>query len=263
MATFIDERQEDEVEINKQEDEVESQVTEEPKVEETPQEDEIPEKYKGKSTAEIVRMHQEAEKLLGKQSGEVGELRSVVDSYIQTQLDNTTPTQETVDEDIDFFSDPDKAVERAIANHPSIKKAEETTLNNQRTNAMSQLQSRHPDMEQIVQDSKFVEWIKASKIRTQLFAQADRQYDYEAADELFTNWKERQGAVAQTVAAEKDTRKAAVKAASTGSTKGNGEQRAKKVYRRSDIIKLMKTDPDRYMALSDEITLAYAEKRVR
>jgi len=209
-------------------------------------------------------MHQEAEKLLGKQSGEVGELRSVVDSYIQTQLDTTTtPTQETVDEDIDFFSDPDKAVERAIANHPSIKKAEAANLNNVRTTALTQLKSRHPDMEQIVQDGKFVEWIKASKIRTQLFAQADRQYDYEAADELFTNWKDRQGVVAQTVAAEKDTRKAAVKTASTGSTRGNGEQRAKKVYRRSDIIKLMKTDPDRYMSLSDEITQAYAEGRVR
>ena len=230
----------------------------------TPPEDDIPDKYKGKSTAEIVRMHQEAEKLLGKQSGEVGELRSVVDSYIQTQLDTTTtPTQETVDEDIDFFSDPDKAVERAIANHPSIKKAEAANLNNVRTTALTQLKSRHPDMEQIVQDGKFVEWIKASKIRTQLFAQADRQYDYEAADELFTNWKDRQGVVAQTVAAEKDTRKAAVKTASTGSTKGNGEQRAKKVYRRSDIIKLMKTDPDRYMSLSDEITQAYAENRVR
>jgi hypothetical protein len=242
---------------------IEEMGTPEPEATPEPQDD-IPEKYKGKSTAEIVRMHQEAEKLLGKQSGEVGELRSVVDSYIQTQLD-TTPVQATPpeDEDIDFFSDPDKAVERAIANHPSIKKAEETTLNNQRNTAMSQLQSRHPDMADIVQDSKFVEWIKASKIRTQLFAQADRQYDYEAADELFTNWKERQGAVAQTVAAEKDTRKAAVKAASTGSTKGNGEQRARKIYRRSDIIKLMQDDPDRYLALSDEITQAYAEKRVR
>ena len=263
MATLIDDER-----LNDDNEEQASNIEElgqEASQEPTPApEDTIPEKYKGKSTAEIVRMHQEAEKLLGKQSGEVGELRSVVDSYIQTQLDttpNVTPAQQ--DEDIDFFSDPDKAVERAIRNHPSIKKAEETTLNNQRTNAMSQLQSRHPDMEQIVQDSKFVEWIKASKIRTQLFAQADRQYDYEAADELFTNWKERQGVVAQTVAAEKDTRKAAVKTASTGSTKGNGEQRAKKVYRRSDIIKLMKTDPDRYMALSDEITQAYAENRVR
>jgi hypothetical protein len=264
MATFIDdERPED---VNDEQASNIEELGQEAPQEPTPEpEDTIPEKYQGKSTAEIVRMHQEAEKLLGKQSGEVGELRSVVDSYIQTQLDETPvqPTTSEPDEDIDFFSDPDKAVERAILNHPSIKKAEETTLNNQRTTAMSQLQSRHPDMEQIVQDGKFVEWIKASKIRTQLFAQADRQYDYEAADELFTNWKERQGAVAQTVAAEKDTRKAAVKAASTGSTKGNGEQRAKKVYRRSDIIKLMKTDPDRYMALSDEITLAYAEKRVR
>ena len=263
MATFIDDKRLDD-DNEEQASNIEELGKEAPQ-EPTPEPEEtIPEKYQGKSTAEIVRMHQEAEKLLGKQSGEVGELRSVVDSYIQTQLD-TTPEQPKTseDEDIDFFSDPDKAVERAIANHPSIKKAEETTLNNQRTNAMSQLQSRHPDMEQIVQDSKFVEWIKASKIRTQLFAQADRQYDYEAADELFTNWKERQGVVAQTVAAEKDTRKAAVKAASTGSTKGNGEQRAKKIYRRSDIIKLMQDDPDRYLALSDEITQAYAEKRVR
>ena len=240
MATLIDDER-----LNDDNEEQASNIEElgqEAPQEPTPEpEDNIPEKYKGKSTAEIVRMHQEAEKLLGKQSGEVGELRSVVDSYIQTQLD-TTPEQPTTseDEDIDFFSDPDKAVERAIRNHPSIKKAEETTLNNQRTTAMSQLQSRHPDMADIVQDSKFVEWIKSSKIRTQLFAQ-----------------------VAATVTAEQDARKAAVKAASTGSTKGNGEQRAKKIYRRSDIIKLMKTDPDRYMALSDEITQAYAENRVR
>jgi hypothetical protein len=263
MATFIDDKRLDD--DNKEQASNIEELGQEAPQEPTPApEDDIPEKYKGKSTAEIVRMHQEAEKLLGKQSGEVGELRSVVDSYIQTQLD-TTPVQATPaeDEDIDFFSDPDKAVERAIANHPSIKKAEETTRNNQRNTAMSQLKSRHPDMADIVQDSKFVEWIKSSKIRTQLFAQADRQYDYEAADELFTNWKERQGAVAQTVAAEKDTRKAAVKTASTGSTKGNGEQRARKIYRRSDIIKLMQDDPDRYLALSDEITQAYAEKRVR
>ena len=260
-ATIIDDERLDD--DNTEHDNI-NDLQEEAPQETTPPEDDIPDKYKGKSTAEIVRMHQEAEKLLGKQSGEVGELRSVVDSYIQTQLD-TTPVQETPTEaeDIDFFSDPDKAVERAIANHPSIKKAEAANLNNVRTTALTQLKSRHPDMEQIVQDGKFVEWIKASKIRTQLFAQADRQYDYEAADELFTNWKDRQGVVAQTVAAEKDTRKAAVKTASTGSTKGNGEQRAKKVYRRSDIIKLMKTDPDRYMSLSDEITQAYAENRVR
>ena len=261
MATLIDERQEDEVETN--EEEVVSQITEEPQVEETPQEDDIPDKYKGKSTAEIVRMHQEAEKLLGRQSSEVGELRSVVDNYIQTQLDTTPQATQEPEEDIDFFSDPDKAVERAIKNHPSIKAAEAQTQQYRQQTAQTQLQKRHPDMQGILQDSKFVDWIKGSKIRTQLFAQADTQYDYEAADELFTNWKERQGTVAQTAANEKASRKEAVKTASTGGAKGSGEAATRKVYRRSDIIKLMQTDPDRYLSLSDEIMQAYQEGRVR
>ena len=255
MATLLDERLEDENEEVTNLEETQEEIQEQP-----PQE-EIPEKYQGKSTADIVRMHQEAEKLLGKQSGEVGELRKVVDNYIQTQLDTTTPPEP--DEDIDFFSDPDKAVERAINNHPKMKQAEAVTQQYQKQAAMTQLEKKHPDMSDVLQDSKFVEWIKASKIRTQLFAQADKQYDYEAADELFTNWKERQGVVAQTVANEKVERKTAIKTASTGNTKGSGEQQSRKVYRRADIIKLMQDDPDRYLSLSDEIMQAYQEGRVR
>ena len=256
MATLLDERLEDENEEASNFEETQEEIQEQP-----PQEDEIPEKYQGKSTADIVRMHQEAEKLLGKQSGEVGELRKVVDSYIQTQLDTTTTPEP--DEEIDFFSDPDKAVERAINNHPKMKQAEAVTQQYQKQAAMTQLEKKHPDMSDVLQDSKFVEWIKASKIRTQLFAQADKQYDYEAADELFTNWKERQGVVAQTVANEKAERKTAIKTASTGNTKGSGEQQSRKVYRRADIIKLMQDDPDRYLSLSDEIMQAYQEGRVR
>ena len=258
MATLHDERLED---VDNEE-EITSSLTEEPE-QETPQEDDIPDKYKGKSTADIVRMHQEAEKLLGKQSGEVGELRSVVDNYIQTQLDTTTKATQEPEEEIDFFSDPDKAVERAIKNHPSIKQAEAVSQQYKHNAAQSQLQQRHPDMQAILTDGKFAEWIKGSKIRTQLFVQADQQYDAEAADELFTNWKERQGVVSQTVANEKDSRKTAVKNASAGNARGSGEAASCKVYRRSDIIKLMQDDPDRYLSLSDEIMQAYQEGRVR
>ena len=258
MATLYDERPED---VDNEE-EITSSLTEEPELQETPQEEDIPDKYKGKSTADIVRMHQEAEKLLGKQSGEVGELRSVVDNYIQTQLD-TNKAPEQPEEDIDFFSDPDKAVERAIKNHPSIKQAEAVSQQYKHNAAQSQLQQRHPDMQAILTDGKFAEWIKGSKIRTQLFVQADQQYDAEAADELFTNWKERQGVVSQTVANEKDSRKTAVKNASAGNARGSGEAASRKVYRRSDIIKLMQDDPDRYLSLSDEIMQAYQEGRVR
>ena len=266
MATLIDERQEND--DNNEEitnlNEVETTAEEPTQAtqQSTTEENEIPDKYKGKSTADIVRMHQEAEKLLGRQSSEVGELRHVVDSYIQTQLD-TTQQKEQPEEDIDFFSDPDKAVDKAIKNHPSIKQAEAVTQQYRKSTATSLLQERHPDMGDILKDDKFAKWIKGSKIRTQLFIQADQQYDHEAADELFTNWKERQQAVEQTAVNEKTSRKEAVKKASTGGAKGSGEASSRKVYRRSDIIKLMQDDPDRYLSLSDEIMQAYQEGRVR
>jgi len=268
MARLIDERPEDVEEndtdnlltgnLGQEEDTIEQQ---EPQAEETLKEPEadIPEKYQGKSTAEIVRMHQEAEKLLGKQSSEVGDLRKVVDDYIQTQLTDKETQATNADEEVDFFSDPDKAVERAINNHPKIKEAENISNQYRQSTAMNKLQTKHPDMDDILQDGRFAEWIQASKIRTQLFVQADQQFDYDAADELLSLWKERQEVVTQTAANEKQQRKQSVKSASTGNARGSGEQRAKKVYRRADIIKLMRTDPDRYQALSNDIMQAYKE----
>jgi len=230
--------------------------------EEPPEEVEevLPEKYAGKSVAEVVRMHQEAEKLLGKQSSEVGELRGVVDSYIKNQLKPHEPEPE--EETLDFFDDPDKAVARAIDKHPKIREAQEVTDNYRKQSAMSAITQKHPDMNDIVQDVAFGEWIKASKIRTTLYQHADQGFDAEAADELLTNWKERKGIVAQTVELEKAQRKDAIKRASTGSTRGTGET-SRKIYRRSDLINLMNTDPDKYEANADEIMQAYVEGRVK
>ena len=262
MARILEERT-DVTEDQETQETLEEETTLEEQEQATTEEQEVPQKYQGKSTAEIIRMHQEAEKLLGKQSSEVGELRKVVDDYIQTQLSEQAPQQSEPEEEIDFFSEPDKAVARAIDNHPKIKEAEKISNQYRQSTAMAELQRRHPDRNEILQNDKFVDWIKGSKIRQQLFVQADQQYDYEAADELFTLWKERQQVVSQTAATEKTERKKAVKAASTGNVRGSGEQSAKKVYRRSDIIKLMKEDPERYMSLSNEIMAAYADGRVR
>ena len=245
--------------------EQEEQVVEEAPVESTPEppEDDLPEKYRGKTAAELARMHQEAEKLLGRQSSEVGELRKVVDSYIQTELSNKAPQQQEEDDDVDFFVDPDRAVAKAIERHPKIREAEEVTKTYKQQQALTALKANHPDMSEILSDPKFAEWIKGSKIRTQLFVQADQQYDHEAADELFTLWKERKSTVAQAANMEKQARQAQAKAASTGNARGNPDSNPRKIYRRADIIKLMKTDPDRYQTMSDEIMKAYAEGRVK
>jgi len=249
----------DEIETNEV-----NEIQQEVEVEQPQEETSLPDKYQGKSLEDIVKMHQEAEKLLGRQSSEVGELRKVVDDYISTQTQSAPQPQHVEPEDdIDYFTDPQAAVNRAIENHPKIREAEEYSSNYKKQSALAELNNKHPDMQDILGDPKFADWIKASKIRTQLFVAADQEYDADSADELFSLWKERKQVVQQTANVEKQERKQQLKAANTGNARGSAEGTRKKVYRRADIIKLMRTDPERYQSLSEEILTAYAEGRVK
>jgi len=260
MATFIDEGDEElqnEEEFSSVE-EVEQEAPEEP----TQEDDDIPDKYRGKSVKDIVRMHQEAERAIGKQGSEVGELRRIVDDFVRAQ----TVTQQqapVVEDEVDFFTDPDTAIARAIERHPKVRQAEELNGQLKRAEALANLKAAHPDFSEVVQDGSFAEWIGKSKVRQELFSRADRNFDFDAANELLSTWKERKQVVNQSQAVEKIERKQAIRSASTGSTKGSGEPASKKTYRRADIIELMRTNPDRYQQLSDEIMKAYAEGRVK
>ena len=172
----------------------------------------IPPEYQGKTQAELIKMHQEASSRLGSQGSEVGELRKIVDDFILKQSETKAPEPA---EEVDFFADPDKAVESKIANHPAIREAQETTLRIRQEQAKQELINKHPDAQEIVQNSEFINWVKGSKIRMELLARADQQYDSSAADDLFSQWKQvkqsSQAAVQNEVEARKDT----VKRAST------------------------------------------------
>lgn len=273
MATFHDERDEVEaqegeelVEIEEQEDsteELESETIEEEEVEEQPEpESELPAKYRGKSVEDIIKMHQESEKMISRHGEELGNLRKLVDETLTANLaKNNAPQEKT--EEIDFFEDPDKYLEYKMANHPTIKAAEQTAQTLKQQQAVAQLEKNHPDYLDIVNNDEFKKWVQDSNIRTEMFNRAATGFDYESADELLSYWKERQRVVNEAVEADKAERKQARKKASTGTAKGSGESPSRKIYRRDDLVNLMKTDPDRYMAMSDEIMRAYAEKRVR
>jgi hypothetical protein len=239
----------------------------------------LPDKYRGKSAKDIARMHQEAEKALGRQGSEVGELRRLVDDFIKSQTvsqrsensstyglrqqtQSQAPANDDVDE-VDFFADPKAAISKAIEKHPKVRAAEELTLNMKKAEAMATLKAQHPDFQDIVQAPDFAEWIGKSKVRQELFLRADQAYDFDAANELLTTYKERKAVVEGAKAVEKVERKQAVKAASTGSTRGSSEGASRKTYRRADIIDLMVRNPERYAALSDEIMKAYSEGRVK
>jgi len=261
MATFIDEGDE---ELQPEEfSSIEEVEQEAPTKEPTPENDDIPDKYKGKSVKEIVRMHQEAERAIGKQGSEVGELRRIVDDFVKAQTVTKQEQAPDVEDEVDFFTDPDKAIARAIEKHPKVRQAEELTVNMKKAEALANLKSNHPDYGDVINDPAFGEWVAKSKVRQELFSRADRNYDFDSADELLTTWKERKQVVAQSQEIEKVERKQAIKSAATGSTKGSGETASKKTYRRADIINLMRTNPDRYEELAPEIMQAYAEGRVK
>ena len=223
--------------------------------------DDLPEKYRGKSAKEIAEMHQQAEKLIGKQGSEVGELRKVVDDFISTQTSKASQTEVEELNPEEFAENPGKHVKKQIDNHPAIKEAQDAAKQMKRTATLTRLNAEYPELEKIVQDPNFAEWINGSKVRSELYNRAEVNFDYDSAKELLTTWTEKQERVAKVQETSKIDKDNQLKAASVGS-KGNNEPVSKKKYRRSDIIKLMQTDPDKYDSLSDEIMLAYQEGRV-
>ena len=223
---------------------------------------ELPEKYRDKSLDDIVRMHQEAEKLIGKQAQEVGEVRKLADELIKQNLGSRQQQTRQEEPEVDFFENPQKAVQRTVDSHPDIIAARQATLEMKRAQIQQKLANEHPDFGDIAKNEDFTNWVKSSPVRIDLFKKADAEFDYDSANELLSTYKElRSVKQKQSSDVGEATRKQNLKAA--GVDVGGSGESSKRVYRRADLIRLKMQDPNRYEALSDEIMTAYQEGRVR
>jgi hypothetical protein len=230
--------------------------------EENTEEPKLEGKYAGKSIEEVVQMHQEAEKLVGRQGAEVGELRKIVDEFIKNKVSETKENLSNTDNvEPDFFDNPKEAVAKAVAGSEEMKQIKELLAKQNEQEVLGKLTTKHPDYVDIVKDPAFADWVRSSKVRVELLERADK-YDFDAADELLSFWKERKGIVEKTKAINEEDRKQQRKAASTGG-KGSGEPVSRKIYKRSDIVNLMTNNPEKYRANINEIQKAYEEGRVR
>lgn len=246
-------------EVTNEQQQVEQQ---EETVEQAPEPPKVPEKYKGKSLEDIIAMHQEAEKLIGRQAQEVGEVRRLADELIKQQLGTKQQLPPQEENEVDFFENPQKAVQKAVETHPDVLAAKQAALQLKQIKAQAALNQAHPDFNQVVQDPEFVEWVKSSPYRLNMFAMANAQYDFAAANELLSTFKQIRGTkTKETVNTGKEVLQKGLKAAAVD-VGGTGES-SKKNYRRADLIRLKMTDPARYEALQPEIMAAYAEGRVK
>lgn len=231
----------------------------------------IPSKYQGKSLEEIVKMHQEAEKLIGRQAQEVGEVRKLADELIKQQLEarvKPKDTEQPVAQEIDFFDDPKQAVNQAVENNPVLKQMQEQLIRQKQLEALATIEKQHPDFVDVAKSEEFNEWIQGSKVRKQLY-EAANNYDADAALELLDTYKSLKGIKAQTVQAVDEgvkqvgqqQRQQAMKAAGV-QTGGTGES-TKPTYRYADIMKMMMYDREQYNARADEFLQAYQEGRIK
>ncbi|MCA9333656.1 hypothetical protein KC963_01280 [Candidatus Saccharibacteria bacterium] len=220
----------------------------------------IPEKYRGKSVEDIVKMHQDTERSLSRQGQELGEIRRLADELLKLQLQK--PKDEEKLPEVDFFENPREAVRREVESNPALLEAQRIANQTRQAQTVQLLKQMHPDYQQIIQDQQFQEWVGKSKVRQHLLKAAD-SYDLDAANELFSTFKELKAVRAQKQddGMEAQAREKSLQAASVDS--GGSGERGKKVYRRADLIQLQIKNPAKFAALSDEITKAYAEGRVR
>ena len=231
------------------------------------QEYQPPEKYAGKSLEDVITMHQNAEKAIGKQGQEVGEQRKLIQSLMEAQnttQTNAPPEEKTTFED-QFYSDPAQAVNSAIENHPLVVEARKERQVQQQQHQLSVLEKAYPDWQDRVGTKEFQDWVGSSAIRTEMFRKADSEYNPDYAIELFDMYdkvnmvdKTKEVKKQETAKRDKALRKTSSETRSTSDSVGG-----KKIYRRADLINLQVSDPNRYASLADEIQSAYAEGRVK
>jgi len=232
--------------------------------ESTEQEYAVPDKFAGKSLEDVINSYENLEKELGRKAQEVGELRKLSDSFLQSQMQQNLQKNEVEEEPTDFFDDPNAAVNKAIENHPKFQEFQRFQQQQAQVAAKTQLETAHPDYTSIVQDKGFLDWVQGSKIRQQLFQAADA-YNYDAANELLTTWKDR-AMINKTQEVKEQAeadRQAALKAGKTESRASTGSKGSSKTYRRADLIRLKIQDPAKYESMESEIYKAYSEGRVK
>ena len=229
----------------------------------------IPEKYADKSLEDVVQMYENLQRKFDDHTQEVGTYRKMIaeltESRQANQVQEPPKEEETYNFEDNFYDDPQNAINHAIENHPEILKAREANLKAARDASEAQLAAKHPDYLDIAKSEDFQNWVAKSKVRTNLFFDANEKYDFDAATELLDTWKSISmiDATQKVKKQQEKTREKAMKQTSSETRSSGDSVGGKKIYRREDLRQLQIREPERYAALADEIYEAYAEGRVK
>lgn len=224
---------------------------------------EMPKKFEGKTAEEIAESYTNLEKDNGRKSNEIGELRKLTDDILRQQA-APQPVEyinESVEE-VDFFEDPNAAVEKALANNPRLQRMEEQMLKDAQAQSHAQLVEIHSDADAVVASEGFGNWMRESSGRMKMLQSAHNTNDVALASDIINMYKTTATDVNQEARDVRDAnaseglKAANVEAGTPTVTAGN-------TYRRADLIRLKVEQPARYASMADEIRQAYIDGRVK
>ena len=229
--------------------------------------DNLPEKFKGKTIAEVVDSYNNLEKEYGRRNNEIGELRKLTDQLLD--LERKPKEDEATDETLNadsLLENPEEAIRNTLKNDPTLKGIQETLLKTERNDNLKSFETSHPDWKTEMVDPKFLKWIGDSKVRTKMFIEADKNYDYETGGDLLNDFKELNPAESTDTEADEQADKEKLEAdhkAITTEKKSKSKGSRRKIYARAQIINMKINNPTEYERRRDEFDKAYTEGRVR
>jgi hypothetical protein len=195
------------------------------------------------------------ERALTRQGHELGEQRKLIDKVLLTQVGQRK------EEKADFFADPERAIDQKILSNPAIQALAQNAESLKQHTMVATLKAKHPDYVEVSKSDDFLKWVGDSKVRTDLFLRADKGYDFDCADELLSNWKERKAATktAEIKTQAEQQNSEALKTAKVNT--GNAGVAGKKTFSRMDLMRMKTSDPEKYNSLN--VSQLYAEGRVK
>jgi hypothetical protein len=265
QGNVIVEEDEELIDINEEEKEVEEEEQDTTEEEAKPKEENIPEKFQGKTLAEVVKSYENLEREFGRKSNEVGQLRKLTDQL----LDLERPKEEKkevkkIDPDA-LIENPDEVLNEAISNNPTLKSIEERLVSRDRETAQAAFETAHPDWKEVMGSDEFAQYIKASPVRERMLIEADQNFDYQTGASLLEDFKRLypSNTAADEGGASGEEEVEEVGKKITTESKSKSRSTGKKIYRRQQLIDLRVNNPEEYERRQDEFRKAYEEGRVR
>lgn len=168
--------------------------------------DDLPERFRGKSAAEIAHSYAELERKFSQQGNDLGELRRTVDEFMRLQSETTSTQEETPEAtpvDLDALYDDTDGTLRRVAKEETREVSDrvaalEAELARERLKARLQaMDSKFENWRETAESPEFVDWVNSSPYRARIAQEARERGDVDAAEALLSMYYDVKGAQAQ------------------------------------------------------------------